>query len=489
MFQKELYLRRKSLHTLLTLGLAGGLLIFWLLASQAGAALPATESGERAAAYANPPSSVIQASGSMTVYLPLVARNFPPPPPVFGVQMDAITNSRGLAQAIEAEMHWVRFSAFHWDKIEPVRTEPPTYHWEVVDEDSLQNAAANGMEVIATIQFTPLWAQKTGGCYCGPIKQDALDEFAQFLQALVSRYSASPYNVRYWELGNEPDVDPSQVPANSVFGCWGDREDEYFGGRYYAEMLKAAYPAIKAVAPQAQVLLGGLLLDRPSGGSDTHPRFFEGILEGGGGPYFDIVSFHAYSYYGGSLGQMGSGKWPGAVTAVPEKVAFLRGVLEQYGYGNKALMNTESALLCGEDTTDCLETQAMYIPRAYADALAVGLQGQVYFAMINEGWRHTGLLLSDLTPKPVYNAYDAASSFLTSVVYEGTATGYPAGVAGYAFRRNDGAGHVDVIWSSDGNSRSVTLPGSASAYDKYGTLVASSGTIQVDYSPVYVTRP
>jgi len=33
------------------------------------------------------------------------------------------------------------------------------------------------------------------------------------------------------------------------------------------------------------------------------------------------------------------------------------------------------------------------------------------------------------------------------------------------------------------------LPTGASAYDKYGVLVASSGTIQVDYSPVYIVRP
>ncbi|RLC80528.1 MAG: hypothetical protein DRJ03_08530 [Chloroflexi bacterium] len=398
--------------------------------------------------------------------------------------MFAVTNSQGLAQAVQAGAYWVRFSAFHWDKIEPVRTEPPTYHWEVVDEDSLQSAAANGMEIIAIVQFTPDWAQKIGGAYCGPIKQDALDEFAQFLQALVSRYSAPPYNVRYWELGNEPDVDPSLVPANSVFGCWGDNSDEYYGGRYYAEMLKTAYPAIKAADPQARVLLGGLLLDRASGGSDTHPRFFEGILAGGGGPYFDIVSFHAYSYYGGSLGQMGNGNWPGAVTAVPEKVAFLRGVLEQYGYGGKALMNTESALLCSESTPDCLETQAIYIPRVYADALAVGLKGQVYFATINEGWRHTGLLLHDLTPKPAYWAYSAAASQLSGARYQEPPS-YP-GIKGYTFARDYRI--VQVLWSADGARHTLTLPDDVlKVSDRYGNqLPVENGQVAIGISPVYL---
>ena len=42
----------------------------------------------------------------------------------------------------------------------------------------------------------------------------------------------------------------------------------------------------------------------------------------------------------------------------------------------------------------------MYVPRAYAEALALGLEGQIYYSMINEEWRHTGLILPDLTPKP-----------------------------------------------------------------------------------------
>jgi hypothetical protein len=34
-----------------------------------------------------------------------------------------------------------------------------------------------------------------------------------------------------------------------------------FGGEYYGNMLKIVYPAIKSADPQAQVLVGGLLLD------------------------------------------------------------------------------------------------------------------------------------------------------------------------------------------------------------------------------------
>ena len=435
-------------------------------------------------------STTIQANGTTTstVFLPSVMRGHPRSPTIFGVEMFKISASHGVNEARDANVYWVRRNGIKWHEVEATRG---VRDWTVLSsfEDELELAHLKGLTPIVVVRGTPTWAQKVSGCYCGPIEQDALDEFADFMTALVNRYKGSPYHVKYWELGNEPDVDPSLVDPDQEFGCWGDKNDTYYGGRYYAEMLKVAYPAIKAADPQAQVLIGGLMLVRPSGGSDNHPRFLEGILEGGGGPYFDVVSFHAYTYYDGSLGQMENMNWPGSVTAVPEKVAFLQEVLGRYGYGDKALMNTEAALLCSEATDECLKTQAMYVPRAYAEALALGLEGQVYFAMINEGWRHTGLLLPDLTPKPVYYAYKTAATFLTSVNYEGEVTGYPLGVEGYTFHQNDNTGYVDVIWSADGATPSVTLPTGASAYDRYGDLIATSGIVQVSFSPVYVRMP
>ncbi len=85
--------------------------------------------------------------------------------------------------------------------------------------------------------------------------------FAAFLSEVVKRYSQPPYNVRYWEIGNEPDT---PIGPDSGFGCWGVNGDPYFGGGAYGNMLKAVYPAIKAANPQVQVLNGSLLLDRPN---------------------------------------------------------------------------------------------------------------------------------------------------------------------------------------------------------------------------------
>lgn len=406
---------------------------------------------------------------------------------IFGMQMDRISTGSGLDLAMEAGPHWLRTFTLEWDKIEPQRTDPPTYLWEAVDEAGLREAAGRGLEIVALVQFAPEWAQAIPGSACGPIYAQALPDLDRFLRAAVARYSVPPYRVRYWELGNEPDVDPALVPARSVFGCWGDLTDEYYGGREYAQMLKVAYPAIKAQDPEALVLNGGLLLDRPSGGNDNSPRFLEGILEAGGGDYFDILSFHAYSYYGAG-GQMGNPAWPGSPTVMPAKVAFIRDLLERYGHGDKPLMNTESALLCGEATPECLEAQAAHAARSYAEAAALGLVAQIHYAWINEHWKYTGLVLPDLEPKPSYFGYQAAASLLAGASYRGPAAGYPAGVEGFSFATAVPGKLLDVLWSQDGQSREVELPADVSVLDYYGQPVTVDGALVLDGDPVYVLR-
>jgi hypothetical protein len=283
------------------------------------------------------------------------------------------------------------------------------------------------------------------------------------------------------------------VYDRQVYGCWIDESGPISSGGYYAEMLRRAYPAIKAADPQAVVLIGGLALicdpDTPRPGWNCeNSRFLEGILANGGGPYFDAVSFHAYAWYGGELGKMVNLNWTGGedvhTTALPERVNFVREVLGKYGEEDKLLFNTETALTCTADTNDCRETQAMYAVRAYAEAIALGLEGQTWFAMVNDGWYYTGLLQgTDLSPKPSYQAYQTASGYLSSAHYLGP-VGY-MGLEGYQFRMADGR-QVEVVWASDGATHALQIPSGAAAYDRYGTLIASSGTVQVGYAPIYI---
>jgi hypothetical protein len=238
------------------------------------------------------------------IYLPLTGKSFPLLTP-FGVQIQGLTdpNINNLAQ--EAGIKWVRIDAFDWSKIEPLNTDSAGYNWNAVDEATLQTASNNGMEVIAIIRGTPSWAQKVPPYSCGPISETALPDFASFVSDLVNRYSVPPYNITYWQMGNEPDVDPSLVLGyDSVFGCWGDSNQAYYGGEYYSDMLNLIYPTIKSADPDAKVIIGGLLQDCDptfDQGCITG-KFFEGIIRNdiyNSGNNFDYVSFHGYSPYSG----------------------------------------------------------------------------------------------------------------------------------------------------------------------------------------------
>ncbi len=224
---------------------------------------------------------------------------------IFGIELHAISEQGGLGLLTGAGGKWVRRNALLWLEVE---SQPGERSWQNLAklEAELQAAAGQDLQTILIVRGTPLFARQVAGSACGPVAADYFSDFADFLAEAVSRYSQPPYNVRYWEIGNEPDVDPGLVKGDSVYGCWGDQSDPYYGGGHYGEMLKVVYPRVKAANPEVQVLLGGLLLDcDPANPPETSPgsgkvkdcssgRFLEGILQAGGGAYFDAVSFHAY---------------------------------------------------------------------------------------------------------------------------------------------------------------------------------------------------
>jgi hypothetical protein len=191
--------------------------------------------------------------------------------PYMGIQFRDYSSQEQRLFFVNSGARLSRFDQFYWDLIEPVPQTPAVYDWSMVDEASLASASEMDIESIGIVLFTPPYAQKFPGSVCGPIAENQLERFGEFLYNLVTRYSQPPYNIKYWELGNEPDVDYSF--ANRFgFGCWGDPNDPYFGGGYYAQMLKSAYPKIKAANSEAEVLIGGLLLDcDPRNPPETSP--------------------------------------------------------------------------------------------------------------------------------------------------------------------------------------------------------------------------
>jgi len=423
--------------------------------------------------------------------------------PISGIEIHDIDEVELVQQA---GVSWARVNGLLWGEVEPVEG---VRSWEVMVglDEKLAAISAAGIRTILVVRDTPVWAQEVAGMDCGPITPEKLQAFATFVQDAVARYSKPPYNVHYWELWNEPDVDPLWVPADSPFGCWGDINDhQYFGGEYYAEMLRSVYLQIKGADPQAVVLVGGLLLDcdpvippetAPGSGSfrDCTPsRFLEGVLENGGGDYFDGVSFHAYDYYLGGIGRFGNRNWHSAWNTTGPvliaKIHYLRGLLIAYGFGSKLLINSENGLLCGQDGSEpeCqgepfLNTKASYLVQSYAAARSEGITANIWFDL--HGWRGSGLVDAGREPNLAYEALRFQCLLLERTAFWGNLPpGIHAGIDGYIFYRS--GSWIWVMWTISEAEQIVYFPRPANAsYMLDGTSQAPEETLLIAFLPQY----
>jgi hypothetical protein len=433
-------------------------------------------------------------------FLPVVGAK---PNTVYGIEMTSMSAGGGLDIVAEAGTSWVRRPGIWWPDVEPTQG---NRNWDVASiqmfEAEFKLAAAKELQVILVVRGTPSWAQKTPPWQCSPILQSKLAAFGNFMYELVSRYSVPPYNVRYYELINEPDISPRFLPYDSLFGCWGVEGTPNFGGEYYADMLKAVYPRIKQANPQAQVLLGGLLLvcdpRIPIGGGTgcnveaqkKDNYFLKGILENGGKNYFDGISYHSYDYY--TLGDplnVYSNKYWGTTSQTTgntmiRKLEYLKTVLTQYNVTGKYIMATEAALLCycgHEDTHQ--RAKAVYAAQVFPTAIISGLVNAIWFRSLDSGNFNVGLLNNDLTPRYSYNAFKTSRLLVGDATYQRALTtsdfGNVSGVKGNAFTTRGRT--LWTIWSTATTSRLITLSSMPTAvFDLYGNPIPVDSSRQVN---------
>src|SRR5690242_17365731 len=139
--------------------------------------------------------------------------------------------NRELDAVSKTGASWLRI-LIDWNRIEPVKGQ---YDWSYVD--GLVGAArAHNLKVLGVIAFTPPWARPAGTYFSYPPVNAA--DYGQFSAAVVRRYGD---RVSSWELWNEPNLPQ----------FFGYLVDNNFAR--YTELVKAAYPAIKAVQPASTV--------------------------------------------------------------------------------------------------------------------------------------------------------------------------------------------------------------------------------------------
>jgi hypothetical protein len=441
-----------------------------------------------------------------TAYLPaLIAPGFPRVPSLVGAEFQAFYNDDSFQKTNETGLSWLRSNnnAVIWSEIEPSEG---NYNWNApslkLAEEFWKVTSANNIFVIQIVRSTPQWARKYdgAGATCGPIAATKLQAFANFMGQLVARYSQAPYNVKYWEIGNEPDG-PIR-PTDEVFGCWGEPTDKsYYGGAYFGEMLKVVYPKIKAANGNVQVVMGGLLLDcdprNPPKDKDCTPaRFLEGMLVAGAGSSFDIVNVHAYDSWIDSsvVGHYNNPNWNSAWNttgpSILAKVNYLRDTLSRFGYGNKAIMNTESAMQCwckgvSYDVTILDESKSVYLTQSNVVALSLGLLANVWYGI--QGWEghETQLINGNGITNRAYVAYKASVKKLGNATYRRLVTDYGSAIRIYEFNRDNK--RVWAVWSLDGVNRSILLTTQPTGiFDMYGEAITVTTTPSFTNRPIYI---
>jgi hypothetical protein len=176
----------------------------------------------------------------------------------------------------------------------------------------------------------------------------------------------------------------------------------------------------------------------------------------------------------------------------------LKEVLSSYGYGQKYLINTESAVFWGPNVIDppCAasqaelplieETKVDYIVQSYAVAVAEGWKANIWYSAF--GVRCSGLLNSDLSPKASYYAYQFTQQNLDKAQFLRQISDY-VGVMGYEYKIP--GGRLWVLWSLNGPAPQITLPVLPSKITTMGAdgkpvdeLI--NPTITIDQSPKFI---
>jgi hypothetical protein len=136
-----------------------------------------------------------------------------------------------------------------WGNVAPTRpanpTDPndPAYQWPADLDYAINEAARDGMSVSITLVQSPPWANGGHRNYWAPTNPQ---DFANFATAAARRYPS----VHLWMIWGEPTIRGHFLPFSKKTTP-----------RRYAQLLDAAYGALKAVSP-ANLVIGGNTITR-----------------------------------------------------------------------------------------------------------------------------------------------------------------------------------------------------------------------------------
>ena len=301
-----------------------------------------------------------------------------------------------------------------WAGVEPVQG---YYDWSSVDY-TVNAANARGMGVLGVLNSSPSWAVNPGvpaisGAPASPA------QYGDFAGLVAQRYAGK---VSAYEIWNEPNGQTYYAPKPDPAG--------------YTQLLKAAYPEIKAADPNATVIGGvtGAVVDY--GDFTMNPvEFVQGIYAAGGEGYFDALSYHPYNY--GTPFSQGA--------ALPDsplnQLTAMRNLMVENGDAGKQIWASEY----GEPTAVATESQqASFIQDMLTTWPTLGYTGPTFIDTLNDVNTDStnpedtlGVIRSDGTLKPaayvikqIADSRDATPAMAAlALAMPGAAAADPADVA------------------------------------------------------------
>ena len=268
---------------------------------------------------------------------------------------------------------------------------PGSYNWAPLDT-TVSAIRSAGLTADLIIDQCPPWAAASGAS--GNFAQPAsASTFAGFAAAVVQRYYGKGAN--YFEIWNEPNISEFWSPGPDPAA--------------YTADLKAAYTAIKAVAPSAMVITAGLAPAANNGNTMDTVSFVQDMYADGAAGYFDALGDHPYTYPNTPDSVILGSAWSEMDQTSPS----LRSLMIAHGDGAKKIWITEyGAPTSGTTNNVSADEQSTEIVDTIAQAKQLGWIGSLYIYSWEDsgGGDGFGILNSDGSQKPAYSAIAGALS-------------------------------------------------------------------------------
>lgn len=347
-------------------------------------------------------------------------------------------------------------SEIRWDRVEPI---PGNYTWKNMD-GVVKAAHDHGIHLLGLLDYWGNYADPFGSQPKMDF-QTAVQNYVQYVQAVVARYKpggtfakeqgwTDGYGITAWEIWNEPST--KQFWPGTV--------------TQYGQLVKAAGPAIKKIAPKATMLAYSY------GGSDDQE-----VMDTAGKAAYNGISPHFY---------------PGPEN--PDTANFYKEIqarrqfLTENGVPNDQIWITETGWDTYGGVTE--RQQAEYEVRADLATYAAGADKTFLFTFDwgsePPGW---GNVHPDLTPKPVFPAVAALSHRITGYRPAG-ALSMGSDIRAYSF--TNGNDSMVAVWSVQDKGTLTLATGSqkVDAYDMMDNLIGTSSngrlTVPLSGAPVYL---